>query len=371
MSWFCKKGSASPRNSPELIMSRRWFSSCIVLIAVTLAVALPTGVFAAAPTQTNVVAMQGQGSVVGSQYQPQLKLKLAAADSSGWLLELALNPGQTQTGSGGIAVLNLGGTFVLGMSGRPLSHGTASGSIDQSGHGDLRLSDASTSTSLDVPFSIDTTGTISSATNGQWPADPVKAVPSPTLTVAQPTSHFFWYLSRTSGMLSYIILFLSLCLGVAFKSQRKSLGGGSWRILDLHKFLAVLGLALIALHVFSLLGDKYSKLTLAQLLVPMISTYRPVSLATGIIAFYISLAAVVAWSLRRSIGNRTWRIIHASGIAVFILGLAHAIASGTDTSSVWTQLLYAITGGVAVFAGLLQLSRHLRPSVPLNAEPIK
>ena len=350
-------------------MLRSWSRSLSAAIGTILAVVLPATVSASTPISTTIVPMHGQGSEVGTQYQPQLRLKLAAADSSGWLLELALNPGQTQTGSGGIAVLNLSGTFVLGTSGRPLSHGTVSGTIDRSGQGDLRLADAATSTSLEVPFSISSSGTISSSAKGQWPIDPTNAIPRKAPSNPQPANHFFWYLSRTSGMLSYILLFVSLCLGVAFRSQRKSLGGGSWRILDLHKFLAVLGLALLALHVFSLLGDKYSKLTLSQLLIPMISAYRPVPIAIGIIAFYISMIAVVAWSLRGSIGNRAWRVIHASAIVVFILGLAHGVASGTDTSSLWTHLLYAITGGLAVFAGLLQLSRRLRPAAPVNAVP--
>ncbi len=337
-----------------------------LIVAAIAIVAFTTPSFAAGGPSTSprTVSMQGQGSVVGTRQQPQLRLKLSATDGSGWLLELSLNPVQAGAGNRSISLLGLNGTFVLGTPGTPFSNGAASGTIGQTGMGDVRLTDAKTGTSLDVPFSVDQNGTVTADVNGQWPPLPSSQPNTPQASKAQPANHFFWYLSRVSGLTSYILLFLSLCLGVAFKSRNPRLGGGRWRVLDLHQFLAVVGLALIVLHVFSLLGDKYFNLNLAQLLIPMASPYRPVPIAIGIIAFYASIAAVVAWYTRKSLGNRGWKILHSLAVLVFLLGLIHGVASGTDTSSLWVRLMYAVSGGVTVFAGLLQISSRLRPLAP-------
>ncbi len=335
-----------------------------LLIPVTAVLALSAPLLAATPAVSSAsIPMQGQGVVVGTRYQPQLRLKLSSADGSQWLLEIALNPTQSRGSSGSVATVGLDGTYVLGTPGAPLSSGVATGSLDQTGQGDIKLTDSKTSTSLDVPFSADSTGSIKANVNGQWPQLPsAQPVTQPAKT--QPANHFFWYLARASGLVSYLLLFVSMCSGAIFKSGRANWGGGKWRTLDLHQFTGVLGLGLMFLHVFSLLGDKYFNYTLVQLLVPMTSPYRPFPIALGIIAFYISLVAIVAWFMRKSIGNRGWKIMHAAAVAVFLLGLIHGIASGSDTSSIWVQLLYAVSGGAAVFVGLSQLLKRRRPAEP-------
>ena len=345
-------------------MWRRYLPSLLLPVLAVAVLTTPSLAADTSPSSTRTVSMQGQGSIVGTQQQPQLRLKFSAVDSSGWLLELALDPAQAGGTSRSLSVLGLDGTFVLGISGKPLSAGKAAGTMDQTGHGDIKVTDSKTSTSLDVPFSAGLNGTITADVAGQWPTVPSAQATAPVAPETQPANHFFWYLSRVAGLISYILLFLSLCLGMAFKSQRSAWGGGRWRMLDLHQFLAVLGLALVGLHVFSLLGDKYFSLSLSQLLIPMASPYRPVPMAIGILGFHASLVAVIAWYLRKSIGNRAWRILHSSAIVVFLLGLVHGITSGTDTSSLWVQLLYTISGGVAVFAGLLQMSRFLKRPAP-------
>ncbi len=344
-------------------MRRRLLFGLLVPVVAVLALSAP--LLAATPAVSSAsVPMQGQGVVVGTRYQPQLRLKLSSADGSRWLLEIALNPTQTRGSGGSVATVGLNGTYVLGPPGAPLSSGTAIGTLDQTGQGDIKLTDSKTSTSLDVPFSADSTGSIKANVNGQWPQIPSAQPATPPPAKTQPANHFFWYLARASGLVSYLLLFVSMCLGAVFKSGRASWGGGKWRTLDLHQFTGVLGLGLMFLHAFSLLGDKYFNYTLVQLLVPMTSPYRPFPIALGIIAFYISLVAIVAWLMRKSVGNRGWKVMHAAAVAVFLLGLIHGIASGSDTSSIWVQLLYAVSGGAAVFIGLSQLLKRRRPAEP-------
>lgn len=307
---------------------------------------------------SQTIPMTGQGSVVGNEEQPQLRLKFTATDGSSWLLEIAVNP----TPGNSISVLGLSGTFVLGLPGSPLSKGTATGTLAQSGQGELKLSGSGTPTSLDVPFTIASDGTVTTDVTGQWPALPTPPTVSPqsaTAAATQPTNHFFWYLSRAAALVSFILLFSSICLALLFKSGRSKWGGGNWRVLDLHKFLALLGIAFLGLHIFSILGDPYFGYSLGQLLVPMQSPYRALPVAIGVLAFYASVVGLIIWHTKKFVG-RAWKVFHAGAIVIFLLALAHAIMSGTDSRLLAVQILYVVTGSIAVFAGLQQLASALR-----------
>ena len=85
-----------------------------------------------------------------------------------------------------------------------------------------------------------------------WAAGPISGVSG----TASP-SHFFWYLSRTSAMLAYILLFINIVLGLGLKTRFLDKLTARWLSFDLHQFTALLAISLIFLHVFTLLGDKY------------------------------------------------------------------------------------------------------------------
>lgn len=340
-------------------MWRKYLAAVFLPVLAILVFAGPSLAAANGTSPALTVPMQGQGSVVGNEDQPQLRLKLTSTDSSGWLLEIAVNPAPGSS----VSVLGLNGTFVLGPPGDPLSKGAAVGTIAQSGQGELKLTGSNGSTSLDVPFTIASNGTVTTDVTGQWPALPVPQTVSPQSSQAaatQPNNHFFWYLSRTAALVCFISLFLSICLALLFKSGRSEWGGGHWRVLDLHKFLAMLGIAFLGLHIFSLLGDAYFSYSLGQLLVPMASPYRALPVAMGVLAFYASVIGLIIWRTKKFIGSRAWRVFHAGATIVFLLALVHAITSGTDTGLLGVQILYVATGGIAVYAGLQQLTRALR-----------
>jgi hypothetical protein len=155
---------------------RRWAGAAGLLVAIVALLALFTGpVFAAdPPASPATVPMIGQGTVVGGESSQQLRLKLSAGDGSQWLLEMTLNPLSARRHGEELVTYTLGGSFTLGLPDQPLATGTASGTMDQGGTGDIRLS-GSGSTSLDVPFNVAGSGQISARVTGTWPALPVAA----------------------------------------------------------------------------------------------------------------------------------------------------------------------------------------------------
>ncbi len=188
----------------------------------------------------------------------------------------------------------------------------------------------------------------------------------PTLVSATPSSlaagvqspaqaaggYFFWYLSRTSAIAAYILLFINVCLGIGLKTKQLDWLFKRWLSFDLHQTTAILAGMMVLLHIFSLLGDSYAKFTPLELLLPGLSPLKPLWTALGVVAFYGGAAVAFSSFLRKFIGQKTWRIIHYASFVLFFAVLFHGIKTGTDSSTLWMQGLYVGTGACVTFLAL-------------------
>jgi predicted ferric reductase len=163
-------------------------------------------------------------------------------------------------------------------------------------------------------------------------------------------NHTFWYLARVAGFCAYLMLVANMALGIALSVPLLERRVMKWRIFDLHQVTGLTFVGLLLLHVVALLGDAYMGYTLPQLLVPFLSTYRPLPVAIGVLTFYLSLLVTFTFYVRRQIGQRAWRLIHFGSYAVFALSLLHGIYAGTDTATPWAIVLYG--AGLALAGGL-------------------
>ena len=337
----------------------------LVVIIITVLGLWATSAFAADGT---TVPMQGQGTVVGSEEASQLRLKLTASDGSDWLLEMTLNPVNARRTGGdddrrGVVVYALRGSFTLGLSQTPLATGTASGTMDQNGNGDINLSGTDGPTSLEVPFTVVGNGNLQAQVSGRWPALP--SAQTATATDAPEVNHFWWYLSRAAGLVSYILLFLSVAFGLVLRSGQPN-AGRKRVFLELHQFLSVLGLAFLGLHVAALLGDQYIGFKLANLFVPADLPYRPVPTAAGIFAMYGFVIVMLTSVVRRWLGRRTWRVVHGGAVVMFVLALVHSITAGSDTIVPWVRWMYTLTAGATALLGILHYFRQKKMPVAVT-----
>ena len=119
-------------------------------------------------------------------------------------------------------------------------------------------------------------------------------------------------------------------------------------VVDLHRFLALLGLGAVALHGVALVLDSTVKITPAALLVPGLAPYRPLWTALGVLAAELMVLVYVSFALRRWIGARNWRRLHWATYAIFAAATVHGLAAGTDSTHPWAIWLYTgAVGGVA------------------------
>ncbi|MBL8102316.1 MAG: hypothetical protein JNM02_07290 [Anaerolineales bacterium] len=160
----------------------------------------------------------------------------------------------------------------------------------------------------------------------------------------------YWYLSRGTAFVSLSLLWISMALGLGITNKAARFWPGLPATFAIHEYVSLLGLAFAAFHAFIILGNHYIQFTLLQLLVPFSTVdYRPFWVGIGQIGFYIWAIVAVSFYIRPVIGQKFWRFLHYASFGMYVLGIAHGIFSGTDTSMSWAQNYYWFSAGSLIF----------------------
>src|ERR1700730_14430504 len=86
-----------------------------------------------------------------------------------------------------------------------------------------------------------------------------------------------WFISRAAGIVAYGLLSVSSLLGIAMTTQLWSSRLSRPSLNGLHEQLSWLALGFLVLHVGALLVDTFQPFRVVDILVPLLSAYRPVS----------------------------------------------------------------------------------------------
>ncbi len=177
----------------------------------------------------------------------------------------------------------------------------------------------------------------------------------------------YWYLSRASGLVAFVLLWASMASGVLISNKLARIWPGAYRAFDLHQYTSLLGLAFGTFHALVLLADRYIGYTLPQLLIPFAGAdYRPFWVGLGQIAIYLSVVVSFTFYIRKRIGTHAWRTIHYISYAIFAITLLHGVESGTDSSSPWVLWMYWLAGAsllaLGAYRGLQAWSSPAQPT---------
>ena len=161
-----------------------------------------------------------------------------------------------------------------------------------------------------------------------------------------------WYAARAGGIVAYILLTAVVLIGLSLSGKERLDGWPRFAIEEVHRFGGALVGLFVSLHVLTLALDSQAKLPLGALIVPFISSYRPLWTGIGIVVTELLLALALANRYRDKIGYRTWRRLHYLNFAVWIGATAHGLGAGTDTGSFPFAVVYgaAIASVVALTA---------------------
>jgi sulfoxide reductase heme-binding subunit YedZ len=164
--------------------------------------------------------------------------------------------------------------------------------------------------------------------------------------------HVDWYAARAAGVVAYVLLTFVVLLGTTLSGRVRLPRWPAFAVTDVHRFASVLVGAFLGVHVLTIALDAYTPFSLAQLVVPGASSYRPLWVALGIVAAELLVAVAVTNALRGRIPHRVWRRVHYLTFLVWAGGTAHGIGAGTDAGAAWLRALYALSIA-AVLAAVL------------------
>lgn len=166
-------------------------------------------------------------------------------------------------------------------------------------------------------------------------------LPGLAVSIQAENAKVYWYLSRGSAVSAYVLLWMSMILGLLLSNRVAKHWPGAPAANDLHQYVSLLGLGLTAFHAVILTGDAYLKINFGQILSPFgVSSYRPIQVGLGQIAGYLWIIIAASFYVKKQIGNKAWKLIHFSSFVLFLFALVHGLTSGTDSGEVWMQLIY-------------------------------
>jgi methionine sulfoxide reductase heme-binding subunit len=167
-----------------------------------------------------------------------------------------------------------------------------------------------------------------------------------------------WYVARAGGVLAFALLTVTVLLGVLLAGRKTLPGWPLFAVEDVHRFANLLTWSFIGLHVVALLADTYIGFSVAEVLIPFASHYRPAATAAGVVGLELLAALALTNAYRDRLPYAVWRRAHYLNFAVWLLALMHGVAAGTDARAVWAGALYAVSAAAVAGAIAWRVLRH-------------
>jgi sulfoxide reductase heme-binding subunit YedZ len=190
------------------------------------------------------------------------------------------------------------------------------------------------------------------------------------MTQAAPANYVWWLAGRSAGMVAMLLVAGSVILGLAM-AARVIPARRRGDAVRLHQHVALLSLGAISAHGLLLAADPWLKAGAKGILVPFAMGYRPLWTGLGILGGYLAAILGLSFYVRRRIGARLWRRMHRFTVVVYVLGLVHALGSGTDASIpvVRYAMLASVLPVLFLFALRVQRSRARPGAAARSAGP--
>ena len=177
-----------------------------------------------------------------------------------------------------------------------------------------------------------------------------------------------WYLMRGSGFVAFVLLTITVCVGIANLSRWQRGGWTRTATAFVHRNVSLLAVVFLAVHIATALSDKYVSIPLSAIFVPGTSGYDPLWIGLGALAIDAMLAVLVTSLVRAHLGHRLWRAVHwlayVSWPVAFVHSVGSATGNGVDTGHVWSTAIYVVTGVAFLSAVAVRLRLRSRPSMP-------
>jgi hypothetical protein len=167
----------------------------------------------------------------------------------------------------------------------------------------------------------------------------------------------YWYLARGTGAVSLILLTASVVFGILGPLRFAAPRWPRFAIDSLHRDVSLLVLVVLVVHIITSVLDSFAPIQLTDAVIPFVSSYRPLWMGLGALAFDLLVALVVTSLLRRRIGYSGWRAIHWLAYASWPVAVLHGLGTGSDTKIWWMLILTVICVAAVAVACWIRFAR--------------
>src|SRR5581483_5456383 len=115
-----------------------------------------------------------------------------------------------------------------------------------------------------------------------------------------------WYATRGAGVVTLVLLTVSVCLGVLTQVRWRTTRLPRFVVAGLHRNVTLLAVAFLAVHVATAVADSYAP-----------------------------IGVLLTSLLRVRLGYRLWRVTHWLAYASWPLALVHSLGTGSDARFGW------------------------------------
>jgi DMSO/TMAO reductase YedYZ heme-binding membrane subunit len=177
------------------------------------------------------------------------------------------------------------------------------------------------------------------------------------------SSHLWWYVARAGGLVAWGLVVASCAWGLLHALRTFGRRPSPVWMLSTHRYLSALAVVFVGVHVGAILIDGYVQFSLADVLVPMVSTWHPVEVAWGIVGMYVLVAVEVTSLLRARLTPKVWRGVHVLSYVLLALVTVHLLTAGTDANDLLPTASAVLIGVAVVFGAAMLLTWRTAPKV--------
>jgi len=175
---------------------------------------------------------------------------------------------------------------------------------------------------------------------------------------------FWWLMARVTGIVGYLLIVASMVSGVVLHTRLVQRLASPVARMEWHRILAVLGLALVALHGVALVMDNYVTITWLDLVTPGGTEYRPLWVSVGVLSMWLMVIVSLTAMWRKHLGASFWKAVHLASYGVFATATVHGVMAGTDSNQPWMLGIYVASTGLV--AGVAARRLIAGPNAPLR-----
>jgi DMSO/TMAO reductase YedYZ heme-binding membrane subunit len=176
----------------------------------------------------------------------------------------------------------------------------------------------------------------------------------------------WWLAARTSGLLAWGAFAVSVGFGLLLATPWVPKAVAR----RIHRDAGIVGLALVALHIASIVADSYVHFGALQVLVPFTSAWRPVPVALGVVATWSVAAVGLTTLLRPRLAPSTWRAVHFLSYLGYAAATVHLLGAGADAGVPALRAL-VVMSTAAIAALSFAVMARFRKRVARPARPTR